>query len=264
MPILSFATGNLWRFEQKSNRASILKYIAKLPVDGIELTFAKNQQLFDFKPTRQHLRLLHSKEYVTIHAPFSLSKDAANTDELEKALERIQELKEQVNAKYIVIHPHQMPPTTLLKKYKLPILTENMRKRRYKIQTFANGQNVTETTRQKRLMTHPILETTMDKTRAGLCMDVGHAYAWNQTEIEHLVKRFKPRIKQIHLHSVYRNKDHRQFLRKHTQEYIRSIQPALDLNVPIVIEEDFKRLNLPRVRREIRLIKDMLQTKTKP
>ncbi len=234
------ATGNFWRLAQKSqNQSDILRFVKQFSCDGIEITFSRNEQLYKFKPDKSDLDFLSSKETVSLHAPFNFSSGCKTEDELEKNLEQLQFITKQTHAKRIVIHPNQMPPKKMLKKFRLPVITENMRKKNH----------VTQST----------LEKIMQTTGCGLCLDVGHAYSFDRNEANRLVHRFKNKIQQLHLHSVYRNKDHRQFQQPHTKTYLQSLAASLALNVPIVMEEEFTHFSVPLIRREIEKTRLLIQ-----
>jgi len=68
--IISFALGNIWRWEKFKNRDAFIKYAKKLDINGIELTFATKEELFSFKLSSGNEKFLKSLEYVTIHSPF--------------------------------------------------------------------------------------------------------------------------------------------------------------------------------------------------
>ena len=91
----------------------------------------------------------------------------------------------------------------------------------------------------------------------GLCLDVAHSYRNSKDETEYMVKKFKKRIKQIHLSGVYRNRDHIS-LRFVTKDFLKSIEPIRELDVPIIIEEGFGKNNFKSIRKEIKLVRKLL------
>lgn len=233
--IFSFATGNIYRWSKNKN--NLINLIKKLEVNGVEITFASKEELFSFKLSEGNRLWLKNLGYVTIHAPFRLVRRSKNEDEITKQLNVISKLYGEINAKNVIIHPMDLPPPKVLKRYKFKVSTENLPKR----------SHVAISNLKKILKKYP---------KIGLCLDVCHAYRWSKDETGKLIKAFKNRISQIHLSGVYRNKEHRS-LRKVTKNFLYSMRPIRKLNVPIVIEEDifFKEEKLKSLKKEIEYIK---------
>ena len=233
---ISFAVGNIWRWAKSNNRDELISIIRKnCDVRGVELTFARKDELYAFKLSKQNEKWLKKLDYISIHAPFGLMRKADNEKEIIKQLDIISKLYKRVNAKNVVIHPKDVPPPRILNKYNIKFSTENLPKKR----------NITIADLKKILNKNPKL---------GICIDVAHAYFWSKYETKKLIEAFEDRITQFHLSATYRRKDHRS-LKIASEDFMFSIKPMFKLDVPIVIEEDFKTKSIKAVQDEIKLIK---------
>lgn len=231
--IFSFALGNIWRW--RKNRADLIKYVRMLDISGVEITLATSQELLGFKLSSDDSKWLRGLEYVSIHAPFFDFGDIEDARLLKIYFDRLAELYKEVNAKNIVIHPDQLPPKDLLKKYDFKISTENLEaKRRNYISDL-----------KKIFAQYP---------KMGLCLDVLHAYTFGENEAGGLIKEFKNRITQVHFSGTYRKKRH-QSLKVVTSIFLRSIEPIKKLDVPIVIEEDMEVKSIKYLKDEVAYIK---------
>ncbi len=242
--IFSFALGNMWQWEESKNRDILIKYAKKLPISGVEITFATKKEVYLFKLSENSKSWLRSLDYVTIHAPFKLVAESENEEEIIRQLDIISKIYDNINAKNVIIHPDYLPKAEILKKYNFNISTENV--------TPDIG------------ITIPGLRKILNKySKIELCLDVSHAYLWSKYETSKLIKAFMDRITQIHFSGTYRRKPH-QFFQKVTKDFLFSIQPIKKLNVPIVIEEDIKVKSLKFVKEEIKCIKEFFKTVREP
>lgn len=233
----SFATGNIWRWNKSENRNILINYARKLDnISGVEITFASKEDLYLFRLSESNRRWLRTLDYVTIHAPFRLVRDSEDEEEVIRQLDMISKLYKDVNAKDVIIHPRDIPAKKVLGRYDFNISTENMPRRSAPISYLKDV-----------LDRHPKMR---------FCLDVSHAYIWSKHETGKLVRAFRNRISQVHLSGTYKRKSH-QSLRCVTDEFMRSIEPVKDLDVPIIIEEDIKTKSLGYVRDEIEYIKRM-------
>lgn len=228
--IISFALGNFWRFSQNQNRANALKWIQKLSVDGVELTLGKKEQFKTFRLNAKQKDYLSGLEYVSVHAPFRSAKKYSSPEEHEKDLNRVQEIYEDSHAQIVVFHPSYLPSKKLLKKFRFKIALENMEKEdRVSLQRLAN---------------------LMRDYKTSFCLDTSHAYEYGPFRTRLLLKHFEGHLQQIHFSANYRRHNHHP-LTKASPAFLKSIEPLKETNVPIVIEEDFRRLNLPLAKKEI-------------
>jgi sugar phosphate isomerase/epimerase len=215
-----------------------MKYIRKLDVSGVEITFASKEALYSFKLSKNDKSWLKSLDYISIHAPFNLVKESKNKEEVIKQLSAILKLYEDVNAKNVVIHPDDLPNLKILEKYKFNISTENL----------PPGRHITLSYLRKILNTYPNIR---------FCLDVSHAYTHSKYETNKLINAFKHKISQIHFSGTYRRRYH-QSLRSVTGDFLSSIQHVKELSVPIIIEESIETKSLKFVKEEIAYIKNLL------
>lgn len=233
--IISFALGNIWRWSSSVNRGTLIKHVRKLDVDGVELTFASKEALYNFKLSPSSIIWLKSLKYVSLHAPFKLVSKAQDDKEVKKQLDLLAGLYDKVKAKNVIIHPTELPEVRVLDKYPMIISTENMPVWRHvSIDGF-----------KKLFARYPRLK---------LCLDVSHAYRVSPTETQQLIDNFRPKISQIHFSSTYRRADHQTLLRT-TPGFLSSVSGIKSLRVPVVIEEDIETQSLKFVKEEVNRIK---------
>ena len=243
MRILSFASGNVWRWSAEKNRAGPLRFLYKLDISGVEITFSKKEELYSFKLNSKQIKWLKSFDYVSIHAPFKLVRRADNEKEIFKQLEYIAKIYKLVNAKNVIIHAKDLPARRILARYKMNFSTEN---------TVKKGKRFVG----KRIGIRELARILKKNPKLGLCLDVAHAYFWGRNETRNLIKKFKKRITQVHLSGNYRKHDHVS-MKIVSREFMRSIKPIFGLDVPIIIEEDMKIKNIKKLKAEIAHIKSL-------
>lgn len=217
----SFALGCLWRWHDSKNSGELIKYIKKLGVSGVEITLGHKEEISAFNISNKNKKWLKSLDYVSIHAPFSLLKEAKDQNEVISQLDAIKNLYKEVNARNVIIHLDNLPSPKILEKYDFNISTENL-------------------TPKSRLGIAQMKKIFRKYPKIKLCLDVSHAYLWSELETKRIVDNFGYRISQVHFSGTYRKKDH-QSLRGVTKRFLRSIEPIKELHVPIVIEEDIEK-----------------------
>jgi len=235
--IFSFSLGNIWSWTPSKNRNDLIKYARKLDVSGVEVTFAYKEEAYAFKLSENNRSWLRQLDYVTIHAPFRLVRRAKDEEEVIKQLDMISRIYDDINAKDVIIHPIDLPAPEILKRYDFNISTENLPPKCH--------------------IAIPDLRKILHKySKMGLCLDAAHAYLWSKYETGKLIEDFADKISQIHFSGTYRNKDH-QSLRNFTKNFLESIQPIKELDVPIVIEEDIKVRSLDNLVEEVEYVKSL-------
>ncbi|MDD4990449.1 MAG: hypothetical protein PHW31_04050 [Candidatus Pacebacteria bacterium] len=237
--IISFALGNVWRWEKSKNRNDFIKYAKGLGIGGVELTFASKEELYAFKLSSGNEKFLKGLEYVTIHAPFDFIGDIVSEEEQVKQLEIISKIYRRVGARNVIIHPHSLPDRKILDKFDFKVSIENLRKKR----------NITILDFKKIFEKYP---------KVGLCVDVSHAYSWSKQETEKLIKAFSGRITQFHFSGAHRGKDH-QPLGIVSKDFLSSIELLFKSKAPVVIEEDIKIKSEKFLKEEIELVKKMFR-----
>ncbi|MFA5763835.1 MAG: hypothetical protein WC915_03400 [archaeon] len=232
MSSLCFATGNLWRFW---NKIDVIDLISQLDIDGVEYTYGK---FYDERiPTEKEFDILKNYKCNSVHSPFKLSIDLVSENEFNQTMNLIVSDYKKMNAKQIVVHPQNILPSKLPK---LNFITENMTPKKDIV--------------DRRFSFEKILEKNDD---FGLCLDASHAYFWGAQETEMIVKKWKKRIKQVHFSNNRYNKDHLTF-EKVGKDFLKSIEPLKDLNVPIVIEEDMPYTKVNDIKKEIKRVREIL------
>lgn len=234
---ISFALGNIWRWSRARNINSLLAYIRKLEVNGVELTFSSKEELYNFKLSKENEKWLRSLSYVSIHSPFNMVRRAENGKEVIRQLVFIDKLYKKIKAKNVIIHPEDLPRPKILNKFNFNVSTENLLKKR----------NVTIAKLRKIMKKYP---------KIGFCLDVSHAYSWSKHETRKLISAFGKRITQIHFSGTYKKRDH-QSLRAVSRDFMFSIKPVFRLNAPIVIEEDIRIKSAKFLREEVDFIRNM-------
>lgn len=230
---LCFATGNLWRIMGK---VDVVDLISELDVDGIEYTYGRfyNERI----PTEKDFDILRNYNFNSVHAPFRMSLDLMNQDEFEKIISLVAIDYKKMGAKNIVVHPTIVLPNKLPN---LDFITENL-------------NPMKKPKLRPRLGFEKILNKNKDWN---LCLDASHAYDWGVCETERIVKKWKHQIKQVHFSNNRYHKDHLSF-EKVSRDFLKSIEPLKELNVPIVIEEDMHYTKVSDIKKEIKRVRDIL------
>lgn len=236
--LISFASGNLWRWSTSENIDEVIGYVKELDIDGVELTFATKEELYGLILSDSNSSWLASLDYVSIHAPFRLISASGNMDEVMTQMNIIANIYGEINARNIIIHPDELPPATALNQYDMKFSTENP----------PAGSYAFPADLERLLEEYPDM---------GLCVDVSHAYLRSADETGLLIDSFRDIITQIHLSGTCRGEDH-QSLRGVTDSFLSSIEPIRALSVPIVIEEDIEKRDLTHVKDEIMFIRKLL------
>lgn len=239
-----FALGNIWSWKTTKSLNPLIKYAKNmsehLNVEGIELTFRTKEELYSTRLTEENILWLQNLNYVSIHAPFGLTKESQNEKEVEKQLNKIQRMYQIIDASMIVIYANQLPSKKQIKNMNVSV--DNLPKRR-------RGKKGLD-------------ELLSERPDVGFCLDVSHAYRISKYETSRLVNKYRNRITQVHISGAYRGKDHLS-IKQATGEFIRSLEPILSLDVPIIIEENHAKQgietgNFRAVAKEIKRIKKIL------
>jgi sugar phosphate isomerase/epimerase len=235
--IISFASGCVHTWSKDRNGASLLDYLRKLKIDGVEITFGSKEGLYDFELLKNSEKWLKKLKYVSIHSPFGLTRDAVNEEEVIKQLSIIDKLYKKIRAKNVIIHPQELPSAKVLQRFDFKVSTENLPRK--------SGYTILKL--KKILNKYP---------KIGLCLDVAHSYHWSRHETSKLIKAFEKRITQVHFSGTYKGKSH-QSLRTVSKDFLFSIEPVIKLKVPIVIEENIKIKSEKFLAEEIEFIRGM-------
>lgn len=193
-----FSSGNIFEWNDTTDPSKVLHHIMKLPVDGVELTFARTKELFAFSPDKHQIAWLKGR--VGIHAPMVSRFD----ESLEGVSERLDYWSKKLNARYVVFHPTDMPDRNVR-----GMAVENLSPRwKIDIDQF-----------ERIAGDHKIV------------IDVSHAVQWGRDEIKKYVERFYDRITAVHFSYLHKGKDFRKY-----DWFKEAILPLKWLSVPVVLE----------------------------
>ena len=236
--IISFATGNLHRWGNYGDKDHVLRYVKGLGMDGVEMTFASKDELSSYKLSKENEKWLRALPYVTIHYPWA-GVNREDMVELSGLLDKVAELYDRIGARNVIIHPRGLPGPEIMGKYQMRFSTENMKK----------GHNAPIPETKSILDKHPDM---------GYCIDVSHAYTISKEETGKLAEAFGDRVTQVHLSGTKWGRHHLS-MREMSRDFMRSIRPALEMDVPIVIEEDIGKKSERYLKEEVGFIKKMLR-----
>lgn len=261
--LICFATGNFWKlFKEEELFNKGIDIIKKLEVDGIELTLGKGLERFNI--SEENVAYLRSLKRVSIHTPFDGKYE--HTYESQKLIENLKEVYNRIDAKNIIIHPYQIEDYKLFEG--MAYSTENMSK--LKKFPMKSNEELTKNYPGTKLLSLTIYSLDdVKKTQKlpielyeelfkkyeelKLTFDVGHALAHGKHELDAILNKFSDKIIQVHFHDMRYGEDHQQF---YCTENPKKYERVKTLNVPIVIEEVFKKLDLDEVKKEIDCVRN--------
>lgn len=210
---LGFSTGVF--YPEKNNLTEALEDLLSFDTNLVEVNFATPSELFSFSD--KDLELVKQFKTVTIHAPF---KDIKYKQKDVKVLNKLKELADIINPKYILFHPDTVTDFEFLySKLGKYIAFENMDVRK----TFGN----------KVIDLKKVFEKCPD---AGWVCDLNHVYTIDKTMkfARELHKEFSSRLVGYHI-SGYDNDQvlHTCFYRTNEIEILSAIE---DFSVTLVHE----------------------------
>lgn len=232
---ICFATGNLWRLMTKFD---VIDIISKLDIAGVEYTYGKN---LNERPIKEkEFDLLKDYSYISFHSPFLFSLYYLKENEFYDQLSLMEYNYSKLNAKAIVTHPEQTNYFPDKINSKMNFLTENM-----------------NLSKRKKRLKNGFENTIKKRPDFDLCIDINHCYSWGIDETERIVKKWKNKIKQVHFSNNRYGKGHLPF-EKVSKDFLKSIEPLKDLNVPIIIEEDMPYTKIKDIKEEIKRVKKII------
>ena len=238
--ILGISTGCC--FDLGLTRIESLRFLKQFEIDAIELMFAKPQDIFDFKPTREDIAFLRSKKYVSFHAPF-IDADYKNNAETKKIFSGLDSLALKVNARNIVFHVNCIKDFSLFENVDFFPLVENL-----------NFREDAE-----RLVTVKHFQDFFSvHKKFGFCLDIGHSFKQGIAPTEFL--GLGEKLKQAHIHFLHLKKGE---LKPHglpsktEQKFLESARPILSLGIPLIIEADFCPEDKDFIPTEIKLLREL-------
>lgn len=238
MKLLSFATGNLYRFMHELN---VVEFIDSLGIKGIEYTYGKT---YGERPITNKDTKILLKKNVSLHSPFKLWKFSDRVEKDSMELELMIKDYYAIRAKRFILHPEQYPgeeKINYLIKKGINVLFENERKR--------HGNEKKKN--HSRTAFEDILQT---NKKINLCLDVSHSYSWSPKETSRIIDTWQDKIQQVHFSATHYSVSHLP-VRGASKAFLASVKKVKDLNVPIVIEEDMKTRDKDWILKEINEVK---------
>ena len=236
--LFTFGTGNFYqRFLTKMEYEEgyydqVIRLCQKLETDGIELFFAYNESVKRFSISSESEEWIRKQKRITIHAPPSLPEDEA---ELQEVLATIDKIYRRLGAEQLIIHPVSFPDRRILDRFGFRVSTENLGR--------------------KRNISISMLRKIAEKSGAGLCLDIAHAYLWSKNETRKIIRAFDGKITQVHFSAVSDSLPHVS-LSSADADFLYSIEPVRQLKVPVVIEQNMGTMSTSFANKEIRSIKN--------
>ncbi|MBW2986748.1 hypothetical protein KY333_05250 [Candidatus Woesearchaeota archaeon] len=209
------STGNFWDGKNPLDNIKAIKKIAKLDVDGIEITFTDPKYIEGFF-SNELRNVLRKFKIIGMHMPAIKYKRDKKTKDIIKKCYCLYRL---LNADYAVLHLNWLKDPDLFKGTRWNIVVEN------------GGSK------------HGLLAKDMHNflkkyKRFKTVLDVNHAYETG--EIAEYVKKLKNRIYAVHLGGgeIKGKHTHRPFF-KASKDYLDACEPIKKLECPIVLEYSF-------------------------
>ena len=214
---ICISTGFLYRLT--NDRNTMISRIRKFSPEGIELSFAYPQYLFDFIINKENLDYLQSLKFNSIHVPWK-EITYGNNQESKNVLEFIEKLYKQINAKNVVFHKEQIEEIQIVTNYDFTASIEN-----------GDWKELAGNSVEK------IEEILKGNPKLKFTFDFAHALTISSNDVSLYVNKFKDELIEIHLSMLNKNlKDH-WFLHKYDSQEMRNLLNHLkNINTPIVLE----------------------------
>lgn len=214
--LISISTGLVYKFI--TDRNEMIRKLRQFSPDGIELSFAAPEYLFNFSVTADNRAYLRSLPYVTIHAPWKtvVYGPGGNGQSVVAAIEK---LYSEINAKNVTVHASEVQDFEMFHSPRCQGAVEN--------DDWRKGANRLEQI-EAILRRYPWLKFTFD---------FAHALTISEDEPKAYLEKLGPRMSQIHLSYFDRKlKDHH-FLCRHRNAQIDVLTKlAVTAGKPLVLE----------------------------
>lgn len=212
-----FATGTF--YQQQIPVEEWTPILEKLPIDGVEFTMARWEELEKILKNEETLKTLKNYKHNILHAPF---KTTYKKETFTKDMEKIKRFINTYNIKHAVFHLYNFSDLQLLEEIPFPYTVENTLK----------GEWHSE----------KISELLKDNPHYKMTFDTSHALHFE--ELETLAQATKKSIAHIHLGNVAAGEHHKQFYKQPKDwEKVRTLIDKLPQHIPITIEEDYETIN---------------------
>lgn len=212
--LISISTGLVYKFTNDRNR--MIEMLRKFSPDGIEISFADPDYLFQFNISDENVEYLKTLPYVTIHAPWKNIRYSDNPVCV-KTLKAIEALYNKIDAKNVTIHSLEVYDYEVLNDCKFKISTEN--------EDCRKPGNTTPEEIEKILNENP---------EFGFTFDIAHAMSVDPNHSDDFLKL--TRLQQIHV--AYFDKEYPGHLPlfNHGNDEIEEYFRMMPEKVPLVLE----------------------------
>jgi sugar phosphate isomerase/epimerase len=238
---IGISTGSFWQWEDNPNRDALIKYAAMTNLPAVELTF---YDLDDFSNSfilsETSKQYLLTRQFVSIHAP-CLKKITGDKKRIQAVFLRLEELYKSINASHIVFHQDSFDDFTVFDECGFNVSIENIE--------YASGFPFEKFF--KIFTEHPNLK---------MCLDVAHAYSVSRDSTARFADRLGDRISHIHI-SGSNNSICHIAIKDSPADFMNSLKPIKQTNVPLIIEEDIAPRNYEPVLNEAAIIRNFLNNK---
>lgn len=231
-----------------NDRNEMIEMLRKFSPDGIELSLADPQYVFDFSINKENLEYLRTLKFNSIHAPWK-DIDYGDNQKCKDTLKAIEDLYKKIKARNVNFHlfdVNKAENTKVFNNYNFNFSVENDDFRIPGLNTVKKIDRVLKANKNLKFT-----------------FDFAHALSVSPKEIPEFINKFKSRLSQIHLSYLTKNdmKDH-WFLFKHDTPKLRQLLSHIkETDVPIVLEcvaSDQNEIQL--IKEEIKYIKTLLKT----
>lgn len=212
---ICISTGCLYRVIDDINER--ISKIKEFSPDGIEVSFADTQSLFDFRMSESSESYLRTLKYVSIHAPWE-GVVYGNSPLSDRVLDGMGILYDKVGARNVVFHVGARDDLGILKKASFTYSIENR-----------GWRDELKTPEQ-------IGEMLDQDSRLRFTFDFAHALTVSADDIPVYLDRFLDKIIQIHLGMLNRDMKDHWFLHKYDSPKLRDLLRLIPSNIPLVLE----------------------------
>lgn len=235
---IGFATGSIWQWLKTNNRNELINHLKQLDIRAIELTIGSEEELYALTLSDENITWMKELDFVSIHAP-AFHTSAPGENELQNQLEKLEFLVSLSCASTVVLHTKDIPPVHILDSISFPISIENT----------SIGNYTSPETLEDLFTISPDFK---------FCLDISHASLVSGEETALLVSRFRSRISHVHLSGTNGKKDHQSLIGASPQFY-KSLIPVINLDVPILIEENIREQDISILHRELSAAHSLLR-----
>ena len=233
---IGFSTGCL--HNSGMSICEMVDFYSSVGADAIELSFATPKELMDFELSDRILKGLEKYKHISIHSPWKGCRYNTSHD-TNRMLSKLGKLHRQTKASGIVFHPDIIDFFGRIKGTGLPILIENM-------------------DRRKAFGTKPEhIKEIRDDYDVGFVLDIQHAYEHDPSmkTAKEMISVMGYRLKHLHVSGQNRSNNHFPAYAAENREAIEKIL-GLGLSVPKILEGELTGDIAKAASEELRFVRD--------